>query len=63
MFNLVQKVAKINKIPQKNVIDSERLLRFENSNTMLSEINPNEHGYGVLAQELYERLAFSPELK
>ena len=30
---------------------------------MLSQIHPNEHGYGVLAQEIFMRLAYSPKLK
>ena len=30
---------------------------------MLSEIHLTEHGYGVLAQELYMKLAFSPKIK
>jgi hypothetical protein len=30
---------------------------------MADPIHPNEHGYGVLAQEIYMRLAFSHPLK
>jgi hypothetical protein len=44
-------------------IDSEKLIKFDNKGAMLSEIHPNEHGYGILAQELYMRLAFSPKIK
>lgn len=61
--NLVSKVAEKNKLPSENFIDSEQVIKFDNANTMASEIHPNEHGYGVLAQELYMRLAFSPKIK
>lgn len=44
-------------------IDSEKLIKFNNKDTMLGEITPNEHGYAVLAQELYMRLSFSPKIK
>lgn len=47
--NLVGKVAHQNNITMDNFIDSEKLIKFDNTKTMLSEIHPNEHGYGVLA--------------
>jgi len=63
LASLVTKVAEDNKIPMDDFIDSEKIIKFENTGTMLTEIHPNEHGYGVLAQELYMRLAFSPKIK
>jgi hypothetical protein len=30
---------------------------------MADTIHPNDHGYGVLAQEIYMRLAYSDQLK
>lgn len=59
----VVKVAEANKIPFENVVDSEKLLKADNQNTMNDTIHPNEHGYGILAQELYMRLAMSRNLK
>lgn len=61
--NLVTKVAEQNNVTMQNFIDSEKLIKFDNKGAMLSEIHPNEHGYGLLAQELYMRLAFSPKIK
>lgn len=45
-----------------NVIDSESLLKEQNSGAMADVIHPNEKGYGILAQEIYNRLALSPSL-
>jgi len=61
--SLVEEVAKNTNIPLENYIDSEKLIKMDNSNTMFDQIHPNEHGYGVLAQELYMKMAMSPSLK
>jgi lysophospholipase L1-like esterase len=60
---LTAQVAQNTGIPLENYIDSEKLIKMDNTNTMYDQIHPNEHGYGVLAQELYMRLALSPTLK
>ena len=52
-----------NNIPLENFIDTEKLLKIDNKDTMADAIHPNQHGYGVLAQELYMRFAFSQNLK
>lgn len=59
MARLISKVAEQNGIPAENVVDSEKILKMDNDNTMNDTIHPNEHGYGVLAQELYMKLAMS----
>lgn len=46
-----------------NVIDTEKLIKMQNKNTMADSIHPNEKGYGILAQEIYMRLAYNKELK
>ena len=50
-------------IPMDNVIDTEKLLKMQNKDTMADVIHPNQHGYGILAQEIYMRLAYNKELK
>jgi len=47
----------------ENLIDTEELLKMKNKNTMSDTIHPNEHGYGILAQELYMKLALNRNLK
>lgn len=47
----------------ENIIDTENLLKMQNNKTMSDTIHPNEHGYGVLAQELYMKLALNKNLK
>jgi lysophospholipase L1-like esterase len=42
-----------------NVIDTEKLLKMQNKGTMADTIHPNQLGYGILAQEIYMRLAYN----
>lgn len=49
MSVLIAKVAEASGIPFGNVVDSEKLIKTDNKNTMADPIHPNEHGYGVLA--------------
>lgn len=46
-----------------NVIDTEKLLKMQNKNTMADSIHPNQKGYGILAQDIYMKLAINKELK
>ena len=46
-----------------NIIETEKLIKQDNKNVMFDTIHPNDHGYGVLAQEIYMRLAFNKDLK
>lgn len=63
MANLVRKIAQVTSIPEEQIVDSERLLKVDNEDTMVSEILPNHHGNAVLAQEVYEKMAFAPAIK
>jgi lysophospholipase L1-like esterase len=60
---LVSKVGINAGIPMDNVIDTEKLIKMQNKNTMADSIHPNEKGYGILAQEIYMKLAYNKELK
>lgn len=60
---LVAKVAEATQIPFENIVDSEKVIKLDNSNSMNDTIHPNEHGYGALAQEIYMKLAMSQKLK
>jgi hypothetical protein len=46
-----------------NVIDTEKLIKMQNKNTMADSIHPNQNGYGILAQDIYMKLAYNKELK
>lgn len=59
---LISKVAEQTGIPWQNVIDSGKLIKRDYT-MMADSIHTNEHGNGVLAQEIYMRLAFSQQLK
>ena len=59
---LATKIALKNFIKMDNFIDSEDLLKEKNTGTMADVIHPNDKGYGILAQEIYNRFAFSPTL-
>jgi lysophospholipase L1-like esterase len=54
---LIAKIASNTGIPWENVIDSDKFIRKDSM--MIDGIHPNEQGYGVLAPEIYMRLAFS----
>ena len=45
------------------MIDAEDLLKIRNNDTMSDTIHLNEKGSGILAQEIYMRLAFARNLK
>ena len=59
MSVLVAKVAEAAGIPVENIVDSENNIKVS-KDTMADAIHPNLHGYGILALELYMKLAFSP---
>ena len=47
--SLIAQVAKNTSVPMENFIDSEKLIKMDNKDTMFDQIHPNEHGHGVLA--------------
>jgi len=58
MNDMVHKVATKNGIPFDHVIQADRYINNQ-PNTMADAIHPNEKGYGILAQEIYMRMAYS----
>lgn len=63
MYSLVTQVVLKSNISFDSFIDSERILKEQNTNTMNDVIHPNDKGYGILAQEIYMRFANSKNLK
>jgi len=64
MSSLVAKIGRQAGIPEEQIVDAERHVRFFTAgNAMADAIHPNEVGYGALAQELYMRLATAAPLQ